>query len=241
MATVTKTKGKNSKKTKKPASEEIMDHVDPVDETAAIVAEKDDIIAQLNEKIRSMTIEIEALRKCVPKKRGTSVTLVGESSKIKTPAKSSRKNTLLSSSSVTTPSRQKSELNVSIKTKGCTCKGLCKTKICGCVKKNQPCTENCKCTEACENLEEDEQKDNFNPMIPTKTLARSPLVGKSESKMNQLSPRGNVDNNKLAPHLGLIPTVDWEKHQNQLKPCSKCHRRFFPDRLPIHENACLKI
>ncbi|XP_044019677.1 protein PFC0760c-like isoform X2 [Aphidius gifuensis] len=280
MATVTKTKGKNSKKTKKPASEEIMDHVDPVDETAAIVAEKDDIIAQLNEKIRSMTIEIEALRKCVPKKRGTSVTLVGESSKIKTPAKSSRKNTLLSSSSVTTPSRQKSELNVSIKTKGCTCKGLCKTKICGCVKKNQPCTENCKCTEACENLsdevfdeenkenahenhvnnnvkiehedvdsddddysevndtsvgikkstesnstlpssgsygsespgssqssEEDEQKDNFNPMIPTKTLARSPLVGKSESKMNQLSPRGNVDNNKLAPHLGVPDTA----------------------------------
>lgn len=125
--------------------------MDPVDGTAAIVAEKDDIIAQLNEKIRSMTIEIETLRKYVPKKR-VSVTMVGESPILKTPAKPSRKNTLLSSSSVTTPSRQKSELNVSIKTKGCSCKGLCKTKICGCVKKNQPCTENCKCTEACENL-----------------------------------------------------------------------------------------
>lgn len=36
--------------------------------------------------------------------------------------------------------------------KGCNCKGKCASKVCGCVKRNIPCSEFCKCSDStCQN------------------------------------------------------------------------------------------
>ncbi|XP_015522615.1 uncharacterized protein [Neodiprion pinetum] len=65
--------------------------------------------------------------------------------------------------------------------KGCSCKGKCISKICGCVKKDIPCGEFCKCTHAkCQNKESN--KENIpNPNV------QDTLTGVADHVFNNLS------------------------------------------------------
>ncbi|GFU23367.1 uncharacterized protein TNCV_2369091 [Trichonephila clavipes] len=48
-----------------------------------------------------------------------------------------------------------------------------------------------------------------------------------------------------AVHLDDLPefsdqaAMAYERHQKSLVPCSHCERQFRPDRLPIHQRACI--
>lgn len=133
------------------------------------MAEKEDVIAELNEKIRQLTIENEDLQKKIPaaaaaaKKRVSVVVAADPTSSPRTPRmkkQANRRKSLalinndVESSPIINPRLNSTTSNKStnsIKEKGCSCKGQCKTKICGCVKKGKPCSEACKCTDLCEN------------------------------------------------------------------------------------------
>lgn len=97
-------------------------------------------IARLQEQVRLLTIETEHLRKYAieePPSNLNPTAPISSNNVDKTPkhTKSLRKK-------LATPStNEKNKISM----RGCTCKGTCNSKICGCVKKDIVCGESCKC------------------------------------------------------------------------------------------------
>ncbi|XP_011303477.1 uncharacterized protein [Fopius arisanus] len=253
---------------------------------------KDDIIASLQEQVKLLTIEVKTLRKHV--KAG--------SQPPETPGKKGKE------ASADTPGPSKGRRSSTgqgkpkPKDKGCSCKGNCSTKICGCVKKDFYCLSTCKCSDACQNQDpegDNENKENenngknqgneivtspessvtsaspkpqkskrgkpskeetlghqdFNPMLPRRQLARSPLPTKSTKDVTKDHPdhpafaeetlplpKSEPDEEELPPPEDINKIeVDWEQHKAQLVQCSKCKRGFYAYRLKKHEASCIKV
>ncbi|XP_063976919.1 uncharacterized protein LOC135162415 [Diachasmimorpha longicaudata] len=117
--------------------------------------DKDDIIARLQEEVKLLKIEVKTLRKHIkspqaPQASGTTASKK-EKEAPEVPA---------------TPKGRKSSIgSAKSREKGCSCKGNCATKICGCVKKDFYCLSTCKCSDSCRNQDpgsDNENKENEN-------------------------------------------------------------------------------
>ncbi|XP_051170262.1 putative uncharacterized protein DDB_G0282133 [Leptopilina boulardi] len=82
------------------------------------------------------------------------------------------------------------------KQKGCTCKGNCASKICGCKKKNLSCNETCKCNAVnCKNKEKDKENVKVN-RSPKVTRERIKSLPNCLEKQN-VNTSNNINNSEL--------------------------------------------
>ncbi|XP_015117645.1 chromosome-associated kinesin KIF4 [Diachasma alloeum] len=136
-----KPKAPKLKKSKKVEEEE---------EPQAPEEDKDDIIARLQEEVKLLKIEVKTLRKHV---------------KASPQAPDTTAKKKATEAPGTPKGRRSSTASIKPKDKGCSCKGNCSNKICGCVKKDFYCLPTCKCSEGCRNQDpgsDNEDKENKN-------------------------------------------------------------------------------
>ncbi|XP_076642635.1 uncharacterized protein LOC143353308 [Halictus rubicundus] len=137
-------------------------------------------IERLQEQVNLLTLEIDRLRKHSPGEPSVATESTPRSVRIR--AKQTSHNIQL------TPKG-----NNSIIIRGCSCKGQCDSKKCGCVKKNASCGELCKCkSSVCQNQErngEEQNKENL------ENIEVAPVAAKKINNKNLVN---------VAPHKSLF-------------------------------------
>lgn len=133
------------------------------------------------DKIRRMTEEINSLRRQLDRSKQ-----IGDQNSI---ADNQRK-AITVVAAADSPQEQPK-----IVVKGCNCRGKCSTRVCGCVKKQVPCGEFCKCQHArCQNKELDKENNMQAENVPSlrkprKTVAEE-AAGPSHKHLEQVVERG---------------------------------------------------
>ncbi|KAK0182655.1 hypothetical protein PV327_000769 [Microctonus hyperodae] len=178
---------------------------------------KDITIAQLQEEIRLLKIENESLRKNTDEDNfvsNVSTTNVRRGTVVLTPAKPKRH------SVQTTKSKEK----------GCSCTGNCANKKCGCVRKDTECSEFCKCANACQNKNVDENKENEGEVNTSETKV---IQKHNISKRDEKTPSSSFssESNEMTP-----TQTEKEKEINQpkIEPNPMKPTRQLP-RSPLHQ------
>ncbi|XP_017754602.1 PREDICTED: uncharacterized protein LOC108546842 [Eufriesea mexicana] len=113
-------------------------------------------IARLQEQVKLLTIENEHLRKYTTE---NSPRVLKSISSATSPNDISLEHNETVQKNLQNQSVQRK--NIKLISRGCTCKGKCSSKICGCVKKSMQCGEYCKCNnDACQNQADKDVNQN---------------------------------------------------------------------------------
>ncbi|XP_043482641.1 putative uncharacterized protein DDB_G0282133 [Leptopilina heterotoma] len=101
------------------------------------------------------------------------------------------------------------------KSKGCTCKGNCSNKNCGCMKRNFRCNETCKCNAACCKNKEKNKKNLDVTRAQAIPLGRKKSLENQNVKIsNEISKHNNIELREKNSHQEPMPTCSYNNNDN---------------------------